>query len=133
MGKKFGVPDVTANFMDVLNDPQVQMIKIATSHEVHMPIIEAAAAKGIHIFCEKPMAMEQKETFKIIRSVRRSGIKLCVDFNRRMAPPCRRCGRNGLNTVKILNISTGATGKPNVRRWRFRMKAHLTQCITWTR
>ena len=86
MGKKFGVRDVTADFMDVLNDPQVQMIKIATSHEVHLPIIEAAAAKGIHIFCEKPMAMEQEEAFKIIRIVRRSGIKLCVDFNRRMAP-----------------------------------------------
>ena len=77
---------MTSNFMDVLNDPQVQMIKIATSHEVHLAIIEAAAAKGIHVFCEKPMAMEQEEAFKIIRIVRNSGIKLCVDLNRRMAP-----------------------------------------------
>ena len=84
--KKFNVPNATDNFMDIINDPEVDMIKIATSHEVHLPIIEAAAAAGKHIFCEKPMAMHDEEAFKIIRAVRKGGIKLCVDLNRRMSP-----------------------------------------------
>ena len=84
--EKFNVPYYTDQYMDVINDPEVDMIKIATSHEVHLPIIEAAAAAGKHIFCEKPMAMYDEEAYKIIRAVRRSGVKLCVDLNRRMAP-----------------------------------------------
>jgi len=64
----------------------VDLIKVSTSHEIHLPIITAAAAKGKHIFCEKPMAMEEEDAFKIISAVRRGGVKLCVDLNRRMAP-----------------------------------------------
>ena len=86
MSAKFAVPRATSDFMDVVNDPEVDLIKIATSHEIHLPIIEAAAAKGKHIFCEKPMAMEEIEAFKIISAVRKGGVKLCVDLNRRMAP-----------------------------------------------
>ena len=82
----FNVPCFTSNFMDVVNDPEVDMIKIATTHEAHLPIIEAAAAAGKHIFCEKPMAMHDEEAFKIIRAVRKGGVKLCVDLNRRMSP-----------------------------------------------
>ena len=82
----FGVPNVTTDFMDCIRDPAVDMLKIATSHEVHLPIIEAAAEAGKHVFCEKPMALEREESLKIIRAVRRHGIKLCVDLNRRMSP-----------------------------------------------
>ena len=84
--KDFDVPFYTDNFMDIVNDPEVDFIKIATSHEVHLPIVEAAAAAGKHIFCEKPMAMRDDEAFKIIRAVRKNGVKLCVDLNRRMSP-----------------------------------------------
>ena len=82
----FSVPNQTTDFMEAINDPEVDFIKIATSHEVHLPIIEAAAKAGKHIFCEKPMAMHDEEAYKIIRAVRRGGVKLCVDLNRRMSP-----------------------------------------------
>lgn len=93
--ERFGVPCVTDDYMDVLRDPEVDFIKIATTHEVHVPIIEAAAKAGKHIFCEKPLAMTYEDCYRIIRAVRRgkssstrgnSGVKLCVDLNRRMAP-----------------------------------------------
>ena len=54
---KFNVPCCTSDYMDIINDPDVDFIKIATTHEVHLPIIEAAAKAGKHVFCEKPMAM----------------------------------------------------------------------------
>lgn len=82
----FGIEKYTDNFMDIVNDPEVDFIKIATSHEAHVPIIEAAAKMGKHIFCEKPMAMTEADSYKIMRAVHRSGIKFCVDLNRRMSP-----------------------------------------------
>ena len=41
--KEFNGPCFTADYMDIINDPEVDFIKIATSHEAHLPIIEAAA------------------------------------------------------------------------------------------
>lgn len=90
LAKEFGVKNVTADFMEVINDPEVDLIKISTSHEIHLPIIEAAAAKGKHIFCEKPMAMEEEDALKIIGAVRRNHVKLCVDLNRRMSPSMQK-------------------------------------------
>ncbi len=84
--RSFGVPEVTDDFMQIVNDPEVDMIKIATTHEAHLPIIEAAAKAGKHIFCEKPMAMRDDEAYRIIRAVRTHGVKLCVDLNRRLSP-----------------------------------------------
>ncbi len=86
MAQKFGAPRSTGDYMEIINDPEVDLIKIATTHEVHLPIIEAAAQRGINIFCEKPMAMETEEAYRIIKAVRRGKIKFCVDLNRRMSP-----------------------------------------------
>ena len=92
----FGVPCHTADFEEVLQDAEVDFIKIATSHEAHLPIIEEAARAGKHIFCEKPMAMKNEEAYRIIRAVRRAGVKLCVDLNRRMSPAMQALRRKWL-------------------------------------
>jgi predicted dehydrogenase len=86
LADRFGVPQVTCDYRDVIHDPTVDVIKIATSHETHVPLIEAAAAAGKHIFCEKPLAMETEDALRAVGAVQRSGVKLCVDLNRRMSP-----------------------------------------------
>jgi len=83
---KFSAENVTESFTNATTDPEVDIILIATSHEAHVPIIENAAQHGKHIFCEKPMAMDEWQAYQIIRAVRRSGVKLCVDYMRRMSP-----------------------------------------------
>ena len=84
--KKFGAEKALKNYQDALADNEVDFIMVATPHDFHLPIIQDAAARGIHVFCEKPMAMEIPEAWEIIRAVKRGNIKLCVDLNRRMAP-----------------------------------------------
>ena len=86
LGARFGAEKITSDFREVCADPEVDLIKIATSHEIHLPIIECAAAAGKHIFCEKPMAMRDEEAWKIMKTVRKNHVKLCVDLNRRMSP-----------------------------------------------
>ena len=72
----FAIPNTTTKVKDVVNDPEVDLIKVCTSHEAHLPIIEAAAAKGKHIFCEKPMAMNQAEGINIVKAVKRLSVVL---------------------------------------------------------
>ncbi|MDD2709638.1 MAG: Gfo/Idh/MocA family oxidoreductase [Verrucomicrobiae bacterium] len=84
--KRFNVEKTTASFTDVTTDPEVDAIFIATTHEARVPIIESAAKHGKHIFCEKPMAMTEWEAYQIVRAVKQSKVKFCVDYMRRMAP-----------------------------------------------
>lgn len=86
LAMRFGVPRVTTDAEDIFADPEVDFIKIATSHEAHLPLIERAAATGKHVFCEKPLAMNAAESLHIMRAVKRGGIKLCVNLNRRTSP-----------------------------------------------
>ena len=44
--EKFGAESGTDDFMEIVRDPEVDFVKVATSHEAHLPIIEAAAAAG---------------------------------------------------------------------------------------
>ncbi len=83
---KFKVEKITSSFTDVTTDPEVDIVLIATSHEARVPIIESACKNGKHIFCEKPMAMTEWESYQIIKAVRKNDIKFCVDYMRRKAP-----------------------------------------------
>ncbi len=86
LAARFHVPHAVNDIAQVLSDPAVDIIKVATSHEAHLPIIEAAAAAGKHILCEKPMALYENEAFQIMSAVRKHHVKLAVDMNRRMSP-----------------------------------------------
>jgi len=106
---QFGIANATNDLRVVLADPDVDLVKIATSNEVHLSIIEQASAAGKHIFCEKPLAMERIDGLKILRAVRRSGVKLCIDYNRTCSPALRE-----LRTVWQEQVAT-----PRHHPWRY--------------
>ncbi len=112
--KQFNAEKTTSSFEDVTTDPEVDVIFVATSHEAHVPIIESAAANGKHIYCEKPMAMNDSQAYKIIRAVRKGGVKLCVGYNRRMAPAVVALKREWL----------AHKANPKRQSWRYIEKAH---------
>ena len=112
--EQFDVEKTTTSFEDITCDPEVDIILIATSHEAHLPIIESAAANGKHIFCEKPMAMDVKEAYKIIRTIRKHKVKLCVDYMRRMSPSLMAMKREWLKHKK----------NPQRQPWRYIETAH---------
>ena len=82
----FTVENTTPDFHVVLQDQSVDMVVLSVPHSLHVELVEAAAAAGKHILCEKPMAMTMAEAYKIVRAVQTNGVKLCVDYNRRFAP-----------------------------------------------
>ena len=48
--------------------------------------LEETIKAGKHVFCEKPMTMTMEDAYDVIKLVRRHGVKLCVDYNRRFSP-----------------------------------------------
>jgi predicted dehydrogenase len=84
--EKFGAKRVTKDYLDAINDPQVQAICLATTEKLRLPVIEAAAKASKPIYVEKPLARELPEMYAIQKIVHESGIPFCVGHNRRSSP-----------------------------------------------
>ncbi|EDS1365641.1 D-chiro-inositol-2-dehydrogenase IolG2, partial [Salmonella enterica] len=66
----------------------IEAVFIFTSTDMHEEIVTAAAQAGKHIFCEKPLSMNEDEqaSMAVLRKVKEKGVTLQVAFNRRFDP-----------------------------------------------
>ena len=81
-----GFECATTRWQDVVAHSEVDIVNIATPNNLHLEIVEAAAAAGKHIFCEKPVGRTPQETAQIERLAREAGVLSFVGFNYRWAP-----------------------------------------------
>jgi len=82
----FGFETVTAEWRDVIEHPDVDVVTIAAPNKMHRVMAEAAAAAGKATFCEKPVGDGPEATAAIEFAARRAGIITGVGFNYRWAP-----------------------------------------------
>lgn len=68
---------------DVLADPRVQAVLLATPHSLHIEQIVAAAAAGKHVWCEKPLALTRREAERAIAACRAAGVTFGLGNNKR--------------------------------------------------
>ncbi|MBL8066363.1 MAG: Gfo/Idh/MocA family oxidoreductase [Chthonomonadaceae bacterium] len=79
----------TADYRDLLADPEVDAVSVATPNRVHMdPTIDALRA-GKHVLCEKPLAMDRHEAKKMCRAAKESGKILQVGLQMRFGGAAR--------------------------------------------
>jgi myo-inositol 2-dehydrogenase/D-chiro-inositol 1-dehydrogenase len=83
LAAKFRVPAIGTDYQAIIADPEIDAVLICTPTDTHAEIIMAAAKAGKHIFCEKPVALNLKDTDAAIQAAERAGVKLQIGFNRR--------------------------------------------------
>lgn len=83
--KKTGIP-VVSSYEDVLKDPQIDAVVLATPHSRHAEQIIAAAKAGKHVFVEKPFTLTRASAEQAVAACRTAGVTLSIGFNRRHAP-----------------------------------------------
>ena len=92
--KKFGFRECTTDEMQLIQDPNLNTVVIATRHHLHARQMLAAIEAGKHVFCEKPLCLSEKELREIVRAHVGGGSPnhgvLMVGFNRRFAPMVQR-------------------------------------------
>ena len=74
---------------EVLADPQIQAVILATPHSQHRAQVEAAAAAGKHIYCEKPFALSKMDAQAALDACRRAGVTIAVGHHFRLMPSMR--------------------------------------------
>jgi predicted dehydrogenase len=78
---------------DVLADPRVQAVVLATPHSLHTQQIVACAQAGKAVFCEKPLALTQADAACAVDACKRAGVLLGIGTNKRFWPSMRELRR----------------------------------------
>ena len=77
------------SFEEVIADPQIQAVILATPHSKHRGQVEAAAAAKKHIYCEKPFALAKSDAVAMLEAVKRAGVVIGVGHHFRLMPSMR--------------------------------------------
>jgi predicted dehydrogenase len=88
---RFGFRYCTSDDQELLDDPEINTIVIATRHHLHSNQVITALHAGKHVFCEKPLCLNEAELAAIVKAHEqarssKAGPMLMVGFNRRFAP-----------------------------------------------
>jgi predicted dehydrogenase len=87
IAKTYGARSWTTNLQDVLADPAVHAVSIATPDAAHRDVAIAAAKAGKHLLIEKPLATTIADAEAIVSAADTAGVTLMVDFHNRLNPP----------------------------------------------
>jgi len=101
--RRFGVAAAYHDYHELLANPDIEAVVIATPTHTHPEVIAAAAKAGKHIFSEKPLALTLDECQAAIAAVETAGVKFQLGFMRHYDP--------GYVMAKK-QIEAGAIGKP---------------------
>ncbi len=90
VGEKFHFRSHSTDAHDVLADPAVNTVFIATRHDTHAAFAGAVLEAGKNVFVEKPLALREDDLDEVLEvASRRSDCRLMVGYNRRFSPLAR--------------------------------------------
>ncbi len=92
-------------YAECLASGEIDAVYIALPNHMHRAYTEAAARAGIHVLCEKPMALEEADCQAMIAEVERSKVKLMIAYRLHFE-------RGNLHAVEYVN--SGKLGEPKV-------------------
>ena len=87
---RYGYEGYYTDWRRMLDDPRVQLFDNGGPNNLHAEPCIAAAGKGKHILCEKPMARSREEAMTMLDAVKKAGVKHMVSFNYRFVPAIRQ-------------------------------------------
>jgi polar amino acid transport system substrate-binding protein len=96
VGEKYGFSFCTTDYHELLGDPEINTIMIATPHNSHAPLVVEALQAGKHVYVEKPLAINMEQLRQVTKTfnfslpseqtLQPSSLQLMVGFNRRFSP-----------------------------------------------
>jgi 1,5-anhydro-D-fructose reductase (1,5-anhydro-D-mannitol-forming) len=80
----------TTSREDLIRDPEIDAVYVATEHHRHCDDVIASADAGKHVLCEKPMANSVADCRRMIDACRANGVALQIAYYRRYYPKMMR-------------------------------------------
>ncbi len=101
------IPKAYDNLKTLLDDPQIDVVYISTTNDLHRDQALAAAAAGKHILCEKPLALSVDDARQMLKAAQAANVVLGTNHHLRNAVTHR--------TLRKL-VKEGVIGKPLAAR-----------------
>jgi predicted dehydrogenase len=83
---KLGIPQTFTDYRELLRSDTVDVVHITAPNRFHREMALAAIAAGKHCICEKPLAMNSKESGEIRKCAKKSRTIFAVNYNVRFYP-----------------------------------------------
>jgi polar amino acid transport system substrate-binding protein len=105
IGEKYGFQYCASGADEVIDDAEVNLLVIATRHDLHAELARRALERGRHVFVEKPLALTDEELDAVVAAAANSDGRLMVGFNRRFSPLARAARQHFAGRGAPLSIS----------------------------
>lgn len=114
LGKKYGVDRLYSydQFDECMKSGEIDALYIALPNQLHAKYTVRAAKYGIHVLCEKPMALTEKDCRTMIRACEKNDVRLMVAYRLHFE-------KANLSTVEL--IRKGRIGTPRLFNSTFTM------------
>jgi 1,5-anhydro-D-fructose reductase (1,5-anhydro-D-mannitol-forming) len=118
---KHGARHAYTRYEDLLADPAVDVVYIATPNALHAEQAISAAEAGKHVLCEKPLAMTVEDARRVVEAAREHGVRLGTNFQTRHFAPVeeiQRAIRAGeIGDILVVQAESSPGANP-LRGWR---------------
>lgn len=84
--EKHNIPHAYPDYRDLVRSPDVDVVHITAPNRFHCEMALAALKAGKHCICEKPLAMNTRETARIVKAAKAAGTVFAVNYNVRFYP-----------------------------------------------
>ncbi|HEX2999212.1 MAG TPA: Gfo/Idh/MocA family oxidoreductase [Armatimonadota bacterium] len=89
VGDQNGIQKRFTEIEELFNMPGLEAVSVALPNFLHAPVTIAALKAGLHVMCEKPLAMNAQEGEAMVAAAKAAGKQLMVHFNTRYQEPSR--------------------------------------------
>jgi predicted dehydrogenase len=86
---KYGIPQVFTDYREMIRTANLDAVVVSTPDDLHHPMTMAAIEAGLHVLCEKPLAMTAPLAKEMLERAEAKGVKHMVLFTNRWLPPFR--------------------------------------------
>jgi 1,5-anhydro-D-fructose reductase (1,5-anhydro-D-mannitol-forming) len=119
--REFGARFAYTDYVEMLANPEVEAVFIATPNVFHAGQVIAAAAAGKHVLCDKPLAINVADARAAVEACSEAGVELGINFHNRHLPWVKDVSRliaDGIiGQVEMVQMQV-ASGPRHYDNWR---------------
>jgi 1,5-anhydro-D-fructose reductase (1,5-anhydro-D-mannitol-forming) len=119
--RQFGARFAYTDYSEMLANPEVEAVFIATPNALHPSQVVAAAQAGKHVLCDKPLAITVPDAERAVEACSTAGVKLGINFHNRHLPwvqDVRRLIADGvIGDIEVVHLQV-SSGPRQYDNWR---------------
>jgi predicted dehydrogenase len=89
MADRWDIPDVFTDYREMIEQASIDAVIIATINHTHHPMALAAIDAGLHVLCEKPLALNYADALEMGQRAEAAGVVNAVPYTYRFMPTAR--------------------------------------------